>query len=290
MPRRHGLLPLADPPVRDSPPHRPMPIQLDISIRAGRRRRTRPWRESPTAASATGPLRLANMRRKAVDAVAAAWTALCRAEADFSSAAATTRGRGSRERRRSLEVTPPAAVDKKAADRPSNKSNRCRQAGESGSRILSEGGELAEGLESRVYFTSRDARGKPVQLRARSSTTATQRLPSARPSRRHGSFSFVPARDAVSSEDRQPGGDRSATEAAAGQRRSEDRAQRRQRRLRRRRPAGVQPLAPSQAGIPLAAAAWLRGVLVGQQTLVTTLASWGPGTESRFPWTSRSAE
>ena len=153
-----------------------------------------------------------------------------------------------------------------------------RQSGESGSRILSRGRGTGRRLgEPRLLHQPRRPRQAGPTEEARSSTIAAGRLPNLR------------------------------LFAAAWGRSASCRAGRSYR-LKIASPAGIalQPKLPpaasdqkivlgagsgvfrgdsplafnlraSQAGIPLAAAAWLRGVLVGQQTLVTTLASRGRG-------------
>ena len=55
-------------------------------------------------------------------------------------------------------------ADKSAAIAP-DKSNRSDKPEKVEVEFFPEGGDLAEGLESRVYFASRDAHGKPVQLK-----------------------------------------------------------------------------------------------------------------------------
>ena len=90
-----------------------------------------------------------------------------------SSAAATTRrkknhriGGGALQGKRDVAGGPrgrsPAA---KPAEGGPEKSNRSEKPEKLAIELFPEGGELAEGLENRVYFTSRDARGRPVPLK-----------------------------------------------------------------------------------------------------------------------------
>ena len=169
-------------------------------------------------------------------------------------------------------------IAEKTAASGSDKSNRSDKPEKVEVEFFPEGGELAEGLENRVYFTSRDARGMPVQLKgvvADDRGAAVAECETLRGGM--GSFSFVPCADAayhlkivsptgIARKPKLPpanGDQKIVLSAGSGVYRSDG-------------PLTFN-LRASQAGIPLAAAAWLRGVLVGQQTLVTTLASGGHG-------------
>ena len=264
-----------------------MPIQFEIVDPSGAAAANRPWRESPTAASAMAPLRFGE------HAAEGRWTLVARSmDGAFAEQKRTfpVRRRDDAPKQESSHGEQPQRekdvaggprdrpIAEKTAASGSDKSNRSDKPEKVEVEFFPEGGELAEGLENRVYFTSRDARGMPVQLKGEVADDRGAEVAECETLRGGmGSFSFVPRAGrsyhlkiaspaGIALQPKLPpanGDQKIVLNAGSGVFR------------------GDSPLTfnlrASQAGIPLAAAAWLRGVLVGQQTLVTTLASRGHG-------------
>lgn len=137
-------------------------------------------------------------------------------------------------------------------------------------RFCPEGGELVADMENRVYFVARDARAQPVSLRAKLLNGRNQSL--GRIESEHagmGVFSFQPrAGEQYRLKIEQPANVK--TEPALPDASSHDRLV---------LTAGVGVFEPgrplefnvraAEAGLPLVAAAWCRGVAVGQHAFVT---------------------
>jgi hypothetical protein len=145
------------------------------------------------------------------------------------------------------------------------------QVGKLDVRFYPEGGELAEGLESRVYFTARDAQGKPVPLKGMivdSRGEDVARVEATYEGR--GSLAIVPRSGETYS--------LKVTAPAGISERPKLPAAPREQRIVISTGTGVFQagtplefsLRVSKPDIPLVVTAWCRGELVGQQMLVTT--------------------